>query len=270
MLRLYVKDVRNLVSANMSLDKLGKLFNIKVSKLCFPYNQAKSITILKQLDSLKPHDDEFWKDTFSNKQTCLNDRVEAQNLFNKMNFNDMYQYSVFYLIHDCVLLHSVVTTLFTNFLNNNINLFIHKNFSQSSLSYEQFFIIEPSKQINNILAPTNIKNSYINHFIKKGTTGGLCTSFVHGKISPDTIINEHLKYLNAPDVNQLIWPNLTNQMAWKTQFNKKANGISTIDIRSLYPSAALKKIPVGIPLLFLDSLLKILKKLKTRVLKHMM
>jgi hypothetical protein len=50
-MNLYIKDIRNLVAANMSLDKIGKLFNLKVSKLCFPYEKAPSIKKLKSLTS---------------------------------------------------------------------------------------------------------------------------------------------------------------------------------------------------------------------------
>ena len=32
-LNLFIKDIRNLVASNMSLDKIGKLFNLSVSKL---------------------------------------------------------------------------------------------------------------------------------------------------------------------------------------------------------------------------------------------
>jgi len=53
-MNLYIKDIRNLVDANMSLDKIGKLFNLKVSKLCFPYEKATSIKSLKTITSLHP------------------------------------------------------------------------------------------------------------------------------------------------------------------------------------------------------------------------
>ncbi len=53
-MNLYIKDIRNLVDANMSLDKIGKLFNLKVSKLCFPYEKATSIKTLKTITSLHP------------------------------------------------------------------------------------------------------------------------------------------------------------------------------------------------------------------------
>jgi len=46
-LNLCIKDIRNLVASNMSLDKIGKLFNLSVSKLCFPYEKATSIRVLK-------------------------------------------------------------------------------------------------------------------------------------------------------------------------------------------------------------------------------
>jgi YesN/AraC family two-component response regulator len=58
-MNLYIKDIRNLVAANMSLDKIGKLFNLKVSKLCFPYEKATSIKTLKSITSLHPNDDLF-------------------------------------------------------------------------------------------------------------------------------------------------------------------------------------------------------------------
>jgi hypothetical protein len=67
-MKLYIKDIRNLVSSSMSLDKIGRLFNLPVSKLCFPYSQAKSIKTIKKLTSLKPEDDAFWKDAFSGKK----------------------------------------------------------------------------------------------------------------------------------------------------------------------------------------------------------
>ncbi len=53
-MNLYIKDIRNLVAANMSLDKISKLFNLKVSKLCFPYEKAPSIKTLKSFTSLYP------------------------------------------------------------------------------------------------------------------------------------------------------------------------------------------------------------------------
>jgi hypothetical protein len=48
-LNLFIKDIRNLVASNMSLDKIGKLFNLSVSKLCFPYEKATSIRALKSI-----------------------------------------------------------------------------------------------------------------------------------------------------------------------------------------------------------------------------
>ena len=81
-MNLYIKDIRNLVAANMSLDKVGKLFNLKVSKLCFPYEKATSIKALKNLTSLHPHDDLFWRDTFSSKTIPLEARLDAQIIFN--------------------------------------------------------------------------------------------------------------------------------------------------------------------------------------------
>ena len=43
LMNLFIKDFRNLVAANLSLDKLGKLFSLDVSKLCFPYEYATSV-----------------------------------------------------------------------------------------------------------------------------------------------------------------------------------------------------------------------------------
>ncbi len=250
-LQLYFKDIRNLVAANMSLDKIGKLFNLPVSKLCFPYNQALSIKKLKEIDSLHPNDNAFWHDTFSTKVIPIEQRLAAQVLFTEKKFKNLYEYNMYYLKLDCVLLHSIVLTLFRNYLLDHINIFLRRNYSQSSLSYEQFFIIEPSQQINFNNAPKMINNTFMNYFIKSAITGGLCTSFVHGSISKDTtIINEHLKYVDPSNYNKKIWPNLHSSNLWKTMFNEKPAGISTIDIRSLYPSAAIKKIPVGTPLLF--------------------
>ena len=249
-LNLYIKDIRNLVAANMSLDKIGKLFNLKVSKLCFPYNQADSIKSLKRLNSLKPYDDQFWKDNFSNKKIPLDERVQAQTLFEMKKFENLYQFGNHYLIQDCLLLHSIVLTLFNTYLKEDINLFIRRNYSQSSLSYQQFFIIEPSKQIKQNNAPKSINNIFFNYFIKQAVTGGLCTSFVHGNINENTIINEHLNYIEDPMLNPNTWPNFKNIQPWKKAFCNTPSGISTLDIRSLYPSAAIKRMPVNSPLFY--------------------
>jgi hypothetical protein len=48
-MKLYLKDVRNLVAPNMSLDKLGRLFNLPCAKLAFPYEQATSIKTFKKI-----------------------------------------------------------------------------------------------------------------------------------------------------------------------------------------------------------------------------
>jgi hypothetical protein len=249
--KLYIKDIRNLVAANMTLDNIGKLFNLDVPKLCFPYEKATSIKILKTIKSLYPYNDEFWKDSFSNKTVTVDTRLQAQLIFHKKKFTNLYEYSTHYLIQDCLLLHSIVLTLFKAYLNDSINIFIRRNYSQSSLAYQQFFIIEPSKQVNKVLAPREINNVFYNYLIKQAVTGGLCTSFVHGALDKNTPINDHFNYLDVPQLDPLRWPNFHNLSSqWQKQFHESPSGISTIDIRSLYPSASLKKLPVHIPLFF--------------------
>ncbi len=251
LMKLYIKDFRNLVATNMSLDKIGKLFNLKVSKLCFPYEQAKSIKKIKNITSLQPTNDLFWKDNFSNKTVDLETRLEAQSLYNAKQFKNLYDYGEYYLIQDCLLLHEIVLTLFRTYLNESINIFIRRNYSQSSLSYQQFFIIEPSKQIEKNLAPKIVKNTLFNYFIKNAVTGGLCTSFVHGNINKQTIINEHLNTIDNSNLDPEKWPNFENiKKTDNKTYHETPTGISTIDIRSLYPSAAVKKLPVGSPLFF--------------------
>jgi hypothetical protein len=250
LMKLYIKDVRNLVAANMSLDKIGKLFNLPVSKLCFPYEQAKSIEKMKTINSLHPYDDLFWKDSFFGKTVTLDNRIEAQRIFDEKKFENLYEYNTFYLVQDCALLHSIVLTLFNTYMQDNINIFIRRNYSQSSLAYQQFFIIEPSKQIKNLLAPKEINNTFYNYLIKQAVTGGLCTSNVHGKIDKNITINDHFNYMDKPILNTIAWPNFHRLKTWKGEFNKKPVGIITLDIRSLYPSASLKKLPVNIPLFY--------------------
>ena len=249
-MRLYIKDIRNLVSANMSLDKIAKLFNLPVSKLCFPYEQATSVKRLKTLKSLQPYDDLFWKDTFFSKTVLLEQRLEAQQLYTNFNFTNLYEFGTYYLKQDCLVLHSIVLTLFNTYLQDSINLFIRRNYSQSSLAYQQFFIIEPSKQIEILLAPKTINNSFYNYLIKQAVTGGLCTSFVHNTIDENTIINEHFNYLEKPMLNSYSWPNFSNLINWNKSFTETPAGITTIDIRSLYPSASLKPLPVNVPLFY--------------------
>lgn len=250
LLKLYFKDIRNLVAANMSLDKVGALFNLNISKLCFPYNKAISIEALKSITSLYPLNEEFWKDSFSNKNISLENRLHAQTIFENEKCSDLYDFNTFYLKQDCILLHNIVLTLFKTYLDNNINLFLRRNFSQSSLSYQQFFILEPSKQILHNIAPRIIEHPFYNYFIKQAVTGGLVTSFVHGTINTDTIINEHLNYIENPNLNEVSWPNFANITNWGKSFKETPEGISTIDIRSLYPSAACKKLPVNSPLFY--------------------
>ena len=249
-IKLYIKDIRNLVSANVSLDRLGQLFNLPVSKLCFPYNQATSIHRLKTMDDLQPHNDLFWKDTFFGKTTPLENRLEAQTVYTIKQCSSLYEFGTYYLIQDCLLLHSIVLTLLNTYLLDNINIFIRRNYSQSGLAYQQFFIVDPSKQISKLLAPKIINNSFFNYFIKKGVTGGLCTSFVHGKVDKNTCINEHFNYIDNPRLNPIHWPNFNTLNPWAKQFDQFPAGISTLDIRSLYPSAALKKLPVNTPLFY--------------------
>jgi hypothetical protein len=250
-MKLFIKDVRNLVAANMSLDKTGKLFNLPVSKLCFPYEQATTIKRLKELTSLDPKNEVFWKDTFSGKSVPLENRILAQHIFEQQKCNNLYEFSVHYLIQDCVLLHSVLLTLFNVYLDNSINIFIRRNYSQSSLSYQQFFIVEPSRQVNKVLAPKTINNTFYNYLFKQAVTGGLCTSFVHGKIDKTTIINEHFNYLPPINLDPKTWPNFYKLPThWKNEFTHTPSGIATIDIRSLYPSASVKKLPVNIPLFY--------------------
>jgi len=194
-MKLYIKDIRNLVSSTMSLDRVGKLFNLPVSKLVFPYNQATSVKKLKNVSTLQPHNDLFWKDSFFGKTPSLESRVAAEHIYKEKKFNDLYEYGTYYLIQDCTLLHSILLTLFKSFLDQSVNIFLRRNYSQSSLSYQQFFIIEPSRQIEKQLAPKEINNTFYNYMIKQAVTGGLCTSFVHGKIDESISINEHFNYL---------------------------------------------------------------------------
>jgi len=143
-----------------------------------------------------------------------------------------------------------VLTLFRNYLNDSINIFIRRNYSQSNLAYQQFLIIDPSRQIDQVLAPRKIANTFYNYFIKLAVTGGLCTSFVHGKVDSNTIINDHLNFIENPNLDNDKWPNFANLNPWTKHFIEKPVGIATIDIRSLYPSATVKKLPVSVPLFF--------------------
>ena len=240
-MRLYIKDVRNLVSATMSLDKLAQRFNLPLSKLVFPYERAVSVTVLKSTTSLHPENDLFWRDSFFQKTPSIEARREAQNIFTTHSFKDLYEYSCYYLVQDCMLLHSIVLTLFNSF--NPCNIFIRRNYSQSSLAYQTLQIVEPSRQIKNLLAPLDIRNTFYNHFIKQGVTGGLCTSFVHGNINNSTIINEHFKFIQPFTVDPQAWPSFSSV----DPFDQNPSGIRTVDIRSLYPSAAVKHLPVGAP-----------------------
>jgi len=252
-MNLYIKDIRNLLSPNMTLDRIGKLFNLEVSKLCFPYDQATSIAKLKTLHSLDPYNELFWKDTFQGKSIPLDTRLNAQLIFSKYNFSNLYEYGTHYLHQDCLLLHAILQTLFQSYLKNSINIFLRRVYSQSHLAYQQFFIIEPAQQIFKTLAPKVINNPLYNYIIKQSVTGGLCTSFVHGALGKNTLttINEHFQYLDSPNLNPKNWPNFHNiTNCWKSEFTNKASGISTFDIRSLYPSASVKKLPVGTPLFY--------------------
>ena len=247
-LNLYIKDIRDLVAANMSLDKVGQLFNLPVSKLCFPYEQATSIRVLRKNTSLHPYNEKFWADNFSGKIVPLEKRLFAQNIFETKKFSTLYEYSVHYLVQDCMLLQSVVNTLFSAHLQNSVNIFTRRVYSQSSLAYQQFFILEPAKQIDKILAPKKFNNKFYNYFIKQAVTGGLCTSFVHQTLDQTTIINEHLKYFDKFNLDPQKWPNFDKVLP--KDFNQLPCGINTIDIRSLYPSAALKGLPVNSPLFY--------------------
>jgi hypothetical protein len=131
-------------------------------------------------------------------------------IFTKEGFTNLYEYSNYYLIQDCVLLHSIVLTLFRNYLNDSINIFIRRNYSQSNLAYQQFLIIEPSQQIDQVLAPRKITNVYYNYFIRLAVTGGLCTCFVHGKVDSNTIINEHFNFIENSNLDNNKWPNFAN------------------------------------------------------------
>jgi len=251
-MNLYIKDIRYLLAPNMTLDKIGKLFNLKVSKLCFPYDQATSIEKLKNTYSLNPTNEEFWIDRFSGKTVDVQNRLQAQQLFEDLQFSDLYQYSVYYLIQDCFLLHSILLTIFHTYLNESINIFLRRIYTQSSLAFQQFFIVNPAQQIEKVHAPKQINHPFYNYFIRQSVTGGFCTSFVHGLVGKnnDCPINEHLKYFDPPTLCPSNWPNFKNIHNWKKAFHEKATCISTIDIRSLYPSASVKNIPVGNPLFY--------------------
>jgi len=246
---LYIKDIRFMVSPSMTLERVGQLFNISFKKLVFPYNQATSIGALKNAISLQPHNDVYWNDAFTGKTIKLEDRINAQHLYEQNGFVNLYDYGVYYLQLDCLLLHSIVNTLFITYLNDSdpINIFLRRKYTQSSLSFQDLFIIQPSRQIVENLAPKSFSHPFLNHFIKKSVTGGLCTSFVHGDIGADTVINSHFPYVDLK-LNPEVWPNF--QYPERLVFDKVPAGILTLDIRSLYPSAACKPIPVNTPLIY--------------------
>jgi len=244
---LYIKDIRNMVSATMTLDQIGTLFKIPFKKLCFPYNKSTSIAVLKNTTSLHPLDDTYWKDPFLNKTISVESRINAQNLFDQKDFSNLYEYNTYYLTLDCLLLHSIIITLFQTYLKDSINIFIRRNYSQSNLAFQQLFIVEPSRQINHVLAPKKMSHPFINYFIKKSVTGGLCTAFVHNNIDQNTVINSHLAYVDK-NLDPISWPNFHPEA--EMTFDKKPDGILTIDIRSLYPSASVKPIPVNTPLIY--------------------
>lgn len=97
LMNLYVKDVRNLVAANMSLDKIGKMLNLNVSKLCFPYDQATSIRILKETNSLNPYKETYWTNSLGKRTVPLDQRLHAQHIFEEKKFSNLYEYGTYYL-----------------------------------------------------------------------------------------------------------------------------------------------------------------------------
>lgn len=255
---LYIKDIRYMVAGHMSLDRIGQLFNIPFQKMIFPYERAVSIDALKNTHSLHPTDELFWNDTFKGQAPPLAERLKAQEFFENKLFRDLYQYNVYYLILDCLLLHSIVLTIFQTYLKDSINIFVRRNYSQSNLSFQELFIVQPSKQIERNLAPKRFSHPFLNYFTKRSVTGGLCTSFVHQNIDEQTIINSHLKYVNL-DLDKKAWPNFQNHENF--HFDKTPAGIVTLDIRSLYPSASCKPIPVHTPIIYTRLTLADLKKI---------
>lgn len=268
-IHLFIKDVRELVASNMSLDKIGQVLGLEVSKLCFPYEQAVSIKKLKSIHSLHPYDEKFWTNSFSGKCIPIEQRLLAQQEYENQKMSSLYDYNAYYLKIDCMLLHSVLLKIFHTYLQDNINIFIRRKFSQSSLAFQQFFVVEPSQQIEQTLAPVKINNPFYNYFIKQAVTGGLCTSFVHGDINTQTKINNHFNFLNTPTLDPKCWPNFNNLPTWKNQFHTTPEGIITLDIRSLYPSAALKKIPVGNPYFFSRFTIEDFLNLKQKTTTHL-
>ena len=244
---LYIKDIRYMMASHLSLDRIGKLFNIPFKKLVFPYERASSIAVMKNTFSLDPTNDIFWQDTFKGQPPPLNDRINAQQLFENKNFQNLYDYNTYYLILDCLLLHSIVLTIFNTYLKDAINIYVRRNYSQSNLSYQELFIVQPSKQIEQNLAPKRFSHPFLNYFMKRAVTGGLCTAFVHQHINKEHIINSHLKFMDL-QLDQKAWPNFKNSE--KLVFEKTPAGIVTLDIRSLYPSASCKPIPVNTPLIY--------------------
>lgn len=252
-INFYFKDLRNLLAPNMSLDKTAQLFNLEISKLCFPYNMATSVECLKQMHDLNPYNDQFWTDTFSSKLISLEQRLIAQQVFDEKKCTDMYSFSCHYLKLDCLLLHNIFLVMFNSYLTSKIDLVLRRNYSQSNLSFQQFFVVEPSRQIDSTMAPKKIQHPIYNYLIKSSVAGGLCQSLVHGQIDQSTtIINDHFNYLDYPSLCTKIWPNFANlRSTWKKGlFQTKPSNIVTLDIRSLYPSAAVKKLPVGTPFFY--------------------
>jgi len=250
-MNLYFKDLRNLVAANLTLDKLARLFNIETSKLVFPYEAATSICMLKKTTSLHAESDLFWRNTFSGRTVPLESRQHAQTVYNLKQCADLYTFAIHYLQLDCIVLHQIVLKLYSTYrTKDHINIYIRRNYSQSNLSFQQLFIVEPSRRITHPLAPLKINTCLYNYIFKQAVTGGLCTSFVHGTINKDVIINELFNLLDRPNLCPRTWPNIHLLPQWKQAFNENPTGILTIDIRSLYPSASVKDLPMGQPLFY--------------------
>ncbi len=95
----------------------------------------------------------FWNNTFSGRAASLEDRQNAQLVYDLQKCKNLYEFSVYYLKLDCILLHSIVLTLYKTYLFENLNIVCLEIFLNPILPINNYLLLNPRAKSTVFLLP---------------------------------------------------------------------------------------------------------------------
>ena len=215
-------DICDIIGMESSLDKFAKLTGQTESKLVFPFSCFTSPEFL--LQTKLPENDKDWYNDLKQCYYTTTEINRARDDFKRHNCKNIGEYLKIYLKMDCELLGLGVIKYFKSLYHK---FGVHPlDVDKTTIASYGGYLLQRNLMINKRIAQFSPNVLPMYGCLKSASTGGLTMVSRHSADSSNVDEDFINSYLSS-------------------EHNIKGQGVVSWDVRSLYPSAALRKLPFG-------------------------